>query len=121
MTFKAILLVYRKPSVSLAEFKRLYEASHVPLVKELTGDLFPLSHKRYYISDVDRPAATQFDAITEMTFADHAAFQGFYAKLMKGDNGTKVAADCDAFLDGARTTMVVVDDVKETRDADSLE
>ncbi|OAL42913.1 hypothetical protein IQ07DRAFT_650540 [Pyrenochaeta sp. DS3sAY3a] len=114
MTFKVVLFLYRKPRLSLGEFKQLYEESHVALVKKLTGNLFPLSHTRRYLAEEDRPATVQFDAITEMTFVDHSAFVAFSARLLADDNAALIAADCEKFLDGAKTSMVIVDEVIET-------
>ncbi|KAF2180146.1 hypothetical protein K469DRAFT_715772 [Zopfia rhizophila CBS 207.26] len=114
MTFKAIVFVYRKPSISLAQFKHHYECSHVPLVQSLTGHLFPLAHTRRYIQEADRPPTAQCDVVMEMTFGDRSAFEAFSAKLMQGDNGAEVATDCERFMDTARTAMVVVEDILET-------
>ncbi|KAL2218182.1 EthD domain-containing protein [Thermoascus aurantiacus ATCC 26904] len=50
MPFRVLVLVYRKPGLTPAEFKQLYETSHVPLVQRLAGPDFPRSHKRWYIA-----------------------------------------------------------------------
>ena len=42
MVYSLILFVTRKPGLSLHEFKHHWETTHVPLLKELVGQDFPL-------------------------------------------------------------------------------
>ncbi|KAF2742823.1 hypothetical protein M011DRAFT_411839 [Sporormia fimetaria CBS 119925] len=119
MTFKVLLFIYRKPSISVDEFKHLYETSHISSVRSLVGDLFPISHTRNYIAEEGRPSSIQYDALTEMLFQDRASFEIFSAKLMEGENGAKIGQDCEQFMDTQKTSMVVVSDVKTTSRNDS--
>ncbi|RDW72403.1 uncharacterized protein DSM5745_07575 [Aspergillus mulundensis] len=59
MVVTLLIIMHRKPSLSPAEFRQEYEA-HIELIKHLTGELFPLSHRRTYIartSSAPTPAA----------------------------------------------------------------
>lgn len=113
--FTVVLFISKKVGVSPEEFKHHYEGVHVPLVRSLVGDLFPLTHIRRYLAAPNgtRPQ-TGFDTLTEMTFRDRESFETFSSKLMDGENGTKVVADCEEFLDASKTTMVVISEELKT-------
>ncbi|CEJ59400.1 hypothetical protein PMG11_08025 [Penicillium brasilianum] len=135
MSVKVFIYAYRKPGLSLEDFKTHYEA-HVDLIKRLSGDDFPLSHKRSYIarntvevaaeSASERNALTpatvivgqqadfDFDAYAELTFADQAAFQAFGAKIYAPDAAAQIAADEEKFLDKAKLGIALLGDVIET-------
>ena len=49
MTFTILIFAYRKPGLTPAQFRIHGEQIHIPLIKSLTGPLFPLSHVRRYI------------------------------------------------------------------------
>jgi hypothetical protein len=130
MTFRVLLFIYRKPGLSFEWFRSAYENVHVPLVRSMAGDLFPIQHTRRYISriaadtDSDETVAevvsgeagsVPYDAITEMVFNSRQHFQDFSAVLMTPENGKRVAQDCQAFLDLTKAyTMVVLADYVET-------
>lgn len=48
MTFSILIFNYRKPGVTPAEFRTACEAL-IPVVKEITGEHFPLTHTRRYL------------------------------------------------------------------------
>ncbi|GAB1200349.1 hypothetical protein APSETT444_009719 [Aspergillus pseudonomiae] len=131
MSLKVLIYAYRKPGLSLEEFKKHYEA-HVDLVKHLSGEDFPLSHRRSYVArnTVETPVedasgrnpltpATvllgqqtdfDFDAYAELTFADQAAFQAFGAKVYAPDAAAQIAADEEKFLDKSKLVMAMLGD-----------
>ncbi|PWY78257.1 hypothetical protein BO70DRAFT_60504 [Aspergillus heteromorphus CBS 117.55] len=136
MSVKVLIFAYRKPGLSLSTFREIYEA-HVDLVKRITGDDFPLSHRRTYIarteaasplegSDSTRNATTpatvligkqsdfDFDATAELTFADQAAMGAFMAKISDPDAAAQIAADEERFLDRSALSVSMVGDVVET-------
>lgn len=49
MPFTIVLFAWRKPNTSPAEFKHHYETTHLPLLKSIAGERFPLTHTRHYI------------------------------------------------------------------------
>ncbi|KAL4961077.1 EthD domain-containing protein [Aspergillus stella-maris] len=128
MPFKALLYVTRKPGTTPAEFKTHYETVHVPLIKELAGDLFPLSHRRLYLArpspgeDGSYPVAAvlgdqedfTYDCITELTFSDEKAMQVFFAKRMEPSTKEVVEEDENKFLQADKLKLVVLGDVQET-------
>ena len=135
MSVTVFIYAYRKPGLSLEDFKTHYEA-HVDLIKRLTGDDFPLSHKRSYVARntvevagegaSDRNALTpatviagqqadfDFDAYAELTFADQAAFQAFGAKVYAPEAAAQIAADEEKFLDKSKLSIVMLGEVIET-------
>ncbi|PYI09517.1 hypothetical protein BO78DRAFT_394955 [Aspergillus sclerotiicarbonarius CBS 121057] len=135
MSVRVFIYGYRKPGLSLATFRERYEA-HVELVKRLSTDDFPLSHKRSYIArtTLDAPAADgtsrnattpatvlvgqqtdfDFDAYAELTFADQPAFQAFMAKVTAPEAAAQIAADEERFLDRSKLSIAMVGDVLET-------
>lgn len=135
MTLKVFIYAYRKLGLSIEDFKKHYEA-HVGLVKSLSGEDFPLSHKRTYIarSKVETPlegASTRnattpatvivgqqsdfdFDAYAELTFADQAAFEAFGKKVYAPEAAAQIAADEEQFFDRSKLGIVMLGDVIET-------
>lgn len=135
MSVRVFVYAYRKPGLSLEDFKKHYEA-HIDLIKDIAGDDFPLSHKRSYIarSTVDaapegastRNAITpavlfagqqsdfDFDAYAELTFADESSFNVFAAKIYAPEAAAKLAADEEKFLDKSKLGIAKLGDVIET-------
>lgn len=138
MSVRVLIYAYRKPGLSLEDFKKHYE-EHVNLIKRLTGDDFPLSHKRHYIARnvvssedsktitvTERNATTpaivfageqsdfDFDAYAELTFASQEALQIFIAKVQAPDAAAQVAADEEKFLDRSKLSIAMLGDVIET-------
>ncbi|KAL4876899.1 EthD domain-containing protein [Aspergillus karnatakaensis] len=128
MTVKALLYVTRKPGTTPAEFQAYYDTVHLPLIKSLAGDDFPLSHKRLYLA---RPTAGDdntypvtallgsqedfpYDCITELTFPTEKALNKFFKRRM--EPGTKEAVDADEqeFMDSSKLKLVLVGSVTET-------
>jgi hypothetical protein len=128
MPFKALLFATRKPGITPIDFKTHYETLHVPLLQRLAGDNLPLSHKRTYLArplageDNSYPAAVVigsqedffYDCITEVTFADEAAFKRFYGWRMQPGVKEVIDADEEKFLDGTSIKAVIVGEVAET-------
>ncbi|KAI0421865.1 EthD domain-containing protein [Xylaria grammica] len=135
MGYSVLIFAYRKPGTTPEQFKAYYENCHVPLVRELAGAYFPLSHTRRYLhrthnqSDANTarnpstPASVligsqedfDYDAFAELTFEDETAFQTFFAIIQQPENAAKIAADEEKFLDRSRTPAVVLGDTTETK------
>ncbi|KAK9422224.1 putative EthD domain-containing protein [Seiridium unicorne] len=120
MTHSILIFAYRKPGTTPEQFRAHYEGSHVPLVKELAGAHFPLSHTRRYIHRTEGQGETErnaqnpatvligtqvdfdYDAFAELTFEDVSAFQTFMGIMQKPENAERIAADEEKFLDRSR-------------------
>lgn len=133
MPYRILIFAYRKRGTSPSQFKTHYETRHVPLLKAITGPLFPKSHVRRYVqrasggrdsppNNGNYPATVligsqsdfDYDAIAELTFKDEAAFQAFFAKVNEPEAAAKIAKDEEQFLDRARMRVVVLGDCTTT-------
>jgi uncharacterized protein (TIGR02118 family) len=109
---KFVAVLYRKPGMSVEDFRHHYESSHAPLIKRLMGDDL-LGYIRNYAQagtpfDVGE-AQPAFDCITEFHFADQAAFDRAVAAVEHPDNAPSVRADEARFLDVGRVQPAVVE------------
>lgn len=132
MTFTLVYLAYRKPGTTPAEFRTHYDEKHLPKIKEMTDQLFPLSHVRRYLHRTTRsppgpvgvatsrnphdPATLlsgaqsdfDYDAMVEMVFEDEAAFRAFHARLREPENAKWIADDEATFLDREKVPPIAV-------------
>lgn len=134
---RAVVFTYRKPGLTLEEFKS-YSEQHGHLLKRLAGDVFPISHRRSYIAREEKADATEttarnpttpaklflgqqsdfdFDAYTELTFASQEAVQAYVAKTSQPDIAATIAADEEKFLDRPKTGIAFLGDVTEVNNA----
>lgn len=113
---KTIALLKRKAGLSRAEFIAYYETRHAPLIRSLLPDI--LDYRRNY---VDRDgafestvAAIDFDSVTEIYFADRAAYDRFLAMSARPEIAQAIADDEENVFDRAATRMFVVDQTPAT-------
>lgn len=122
MPVRMMLQVYRKPGMTFEDFRKHYEDVHVPLMKDLGGDLFPLAHVRRYVirsgSNDDGSLKQQlsgasdtfpFDVLAELIFRDMEHFGRFSSLLQSEANEGTVADDCAKFMDVGRTATLLFD------------
>ncbi|KAH7148226.1 EthD domain-containing protein [Dactylonectria macrodidyma] len=127
MTYKVLMVVYRNPNLTPSQFKDHYENTHIPLMKSLTGEHFPLLHTRRYLqrSGADNQyAATvlsgsqsdfDYDCLSILEFKDAEGFSTMSALLSSPELASKVEDDCAAFMDPAKTKVVVLEETLESR------
>ncbi|TGJ85979.1 hypothetical protein E0Z10_g2772 [Xylaria hypoxylon] len=135
MGYSVIVFAYRKPGTTPEQFKAHSEGSHVPLIREIAGPTFPLSHTRRYLHRTEKQTSTNtvsnantpatvligsqaefdYDSFAELTFEDESACQAFFGVMQQPGNAARIAADEEKFLDRARLTAVVLGDTTETR------
>lgn len=130
MAVRMVLHVFRKPGMTFDDFSKHYEEVHVPLMKEIAADLFPLAHIRRYITRAEpngneNPTqqvsgdsnAIHFDALAELIFRDMDHFVTF-SGVIQGDQWKEtVADDCAKFMDAGKTVTLLFqgDDAVETK------
>jgi uncharacterized protein (TIGR02118 family) len=114
--FTIRVFVTRKPGISPTAFKDHWENKHIPLLKSLSGPLFPLSHTRHYLARdpsnpdqaavvlVGKPEDFDYDGFAEVAFESEAAFQEF-VKVMQLP---EVAEDEERFTDRGKLKAVVI-------------
>ncbi|KAI1382813.1 EthD domain-containing protein [Hypoxylon trugodes] len=134
MTFSMLIYLSRKAGTTPEQFKAHYDNKHVPLIKEVAGSTFPLTHTRYYIrrsegqaEGTTRNATTpaqvflgtqsdfDVDAVVILTFTDEAAFQEFFQITHSPENAAKVVADEELFLDRTQTRAVALGSTEVTQ------
>lgn len=110
---KAIALLRCKAGLARAEFIAYYETRHAPLIRRLFPEI--IAYSRNY---VDRAGAfdsavapIDFDSVTEMRFADRAAYDRFLARAADPEVARQVAEDEENVFDRSATRMMVVDEV----------
>lgn len=130
MVYSVILHVPRKPSVSPEEFKYHWENFHVPLLKQLVGHDFPLSHTRHYIERppyspqivathrqgsvavAETSGAAEVDGIAVLTFATKRHYERFIGKLADVNKRKAYEEDLERFVDvETMRGMVAVSDI----------
>ncbi|PSN71308.1 hypothetical protein BS50DRAFT_280020 [Corynespora cassiicola Philippines] len=141
MTYSIVLFVSRKPGLSIAQFRHHWEEIHVPLLKSLTGNSFPLSHARNYVARVEdgageragvRTASSKkadstapvvlvgnkedvdWDGFATLTFRDELHFQQFFALVNQPEAADKIQEDEEAFSDPAKFKVVVLGETLNT-------
>ena len=109
---KVIALLRRKDGLSREAFIAYYETRHAPLIRSLLPDI--ADYRRNY---VDRAGAFEsavtaidFDSVTEIRFADRAAYDRFLARSAETDVARAIAEDEENVFERAATRMFVVDE-----------
>ncbi|KAI2617295.1 EthD domain-containing protein [Hypomontagnella submonticulosa] len=134
MPFVIIFFATRKPGVTPEQFKTHYEDIHMPLLREIAGPHFPLTHTRRYIQRspgvaegttlnattpaqvlVGTQADFDYDVVVELTFEDAATFQAFMAYAHTPERSARVIADEETFLDRSQSRAVVLGDINVTK------
>ena len=103
--FKLMVFVVRRAGMTQAAFVEHYETRHVPLIARLAPA--PSAYRRVYL-DRDAPlgrgvVGVDFDAMTELWFADKAAYRAWMAAIAVD----AVAEDEARFMDRAATRAFV--------------
>ena len=101
---KFTVVLYKRPDLTQAEFRRHLEEVHGPLAKNLPG--LRKYAQNYVCADLKRKAPG-WDAIIELCFDDWAAMEMAWAS----PQGAASDADLPAFVDLTRTTWSVVEEV----------
>jgi uncharacterized protein (TIGR02118 family) len=101
--YKVILLIKRKPGMSVEEFQHYWQHEHGTLVAKCP-------EVRRYVQSCALPQGYRkgellFDGMGELCFDSAEAFSAY----RKNPASAAVAADADNFVDPSRTVMMVVD------------
>lgn len=97
----------KRPELDFSDFADYYENRHVPLILGLAPG--PVSYKRNFIAQsANGGQRDDVDVITELVFADRAAYQSWVAAMYAPGSG--VAEDEEKFLQRALTRSYVVEE-----------
>ena len=100
---KFVVVLYRKPGTSRAEFRRYLEEVHGPLAEAIPG------LRRYvqnHVAEDPTRADPGWDAVIELYWDDRDAMERGWSS----PEGKRSTADLDAFADLGRTTWSIVDE-----------
>lgn len=102
-----VVLLKARAGLSRAEFVDYYENHHVPLVLRVAPA--PALYARHYLPEADMSGnPSEFDAMTQLKFADKQAFREWLSLVAATDSG--IAEDEARFLDRSRMRSWVVDE-----------
>jgi uncharacterized protein (TIGR02118 family) len=100
---KFMVVVYRKPGMSVGDFQRYLREVHGPLAKKLPG-------LRKYVQNFAADDSTRkrppWDAIVELYFDDHSNMKTAWSS----PEGAASDADLPAFADLTRTSWAIVEE-----------
>lgn len=123
MVYQLAIFGSRKPGMSPEEFKDHMETKHVPLIRELAGKDFPISHKRFYYArgptgDLTTVFGQEYpfpwDAMVVITFEDEEHVKRYMGILKDEDKAKRLHADEERFLDMSTVKGIVIGDVSES-------
>ncbi|PYX45755.1 MAG: hypothetical protein DMG79_18540 [Acidobacteria bacterium] len=101
---KFMVVIYRQPDLTPAQFRRHLEQVHGPLVKNLPGIR---KYSQNYVCEDSKRKPPGWDAIVEVYFDTWEAMEAAWAT----PQGAASDADLPAFADLTRTTWSVVEEV----------
>jgi uncharacterized protein (TIGR02118 family) len=99
---KFMVVVYRRPDLTLAQFRRHLREVHAPLARNLPG---LRKYVQNHVVDDPKRESPGWDAIVELYFENWAAMEAAW----NSPQGTASDADLAAFADLTRTTWSVVE------------
>lgn len=118
---KVIVMIKRKPGMSLEDFREHYERSHVALAHKYLGHLFTDYRRNYAVPDgpgaaegAPNPGQAEagFDVVTELWLRDEAAWLEFREILADPEIGPIFREDETRFMDQSQLTVFAVDEVR---------
>lgn len=113
--FKCIALLRRRRDITREQFIDYYENNHSKLMHRLLPNI--LEYRRNYI-DLNgalffpKAAELDFDVITELWFADKAAYDVFFARANEPEIFRQISEDEENLFDRDYTRMFVVDETQ---------
>jgi hypothetical protein len=106
--FQLLMFGRRRQDLTPEQYRDHYENIHIPLMRNLTGETFPLTHTRHYIKRDGPPdflaalmvpggnqSDFDFDAVAILTYADKAHFDANWA-FFEDEESRKVIAEDEA-------------------------
>lgn len=105
----------RKQDLTPEQYRDHYENIHIPFMRNLTGETFPLTHTRHYIQRDGAPdflaalmgpggnqSDFDFDAVAVLTYRDRAHFEANWAFFEDEETRRLIAADEVLFSEWVR-------------------
>jgi hypothetical protein len=109
---KLLILIWRKPGLTRAEFIDYYEQHHAPLARQLVPAIAAAQYRRNYVEStvpyIAGAKSYDFDVITEICFATHADYEDAMATLARPKVSALITADEEHFIDRSKIQPFVV-------------
>jgi hypothetical protein len=112
---KVILLLKRRPGLSLAEFIEHYEEIHIPLVEKLSTRA--QSYQRHFLHPMPdlygrgEPLEPEYDVVTEIVYEDMEAFRAEQRDAARQpDLVAAIIADEKELFDRPKTRLALAED-----------
>ncbi|KAL2756324.1 hypothetical protein ACRALDRAFT_1063699 [Sodiomyces alcalophilus JCM 7366] len=113
---KMLLFGRRRQDLTPTEFRDYYENQHMPLLRNISGDAFPLSHERSYV-DRSGPCFSAnvvlgdqedflFDSMAILTWRDLDHFEATFALYGSEHVGQIIADDEAQFTEWGKAVLV---------------
>lgn len=126
-TIQLLMFGARKEGLTPSQYRSHYENVHIPLMRNLTGDTFPLTHVRHYVKrggPPDFPAAVltgssqadfDYDAVAVLTYRDQAHFDANWAFFEDEETAGVIREDEEKFSAWTRGVFIGETAVTDTR------
>jgi len=110
---KVLAFLKSRPGMSRDDFIRYYETRHAPLILSIAPQV--RDYRRNFLLTegailAPGAAAPDFDVVTELWFADRAAFAAAMSAFTDPVNAQRIAADEENLFDRSRTRFFVVEE-----------
>ena len=110
---KTIAFLKRKAGLSREAFIDYYETRHAPLILSIAPQICDY-RRNFLIGEgaivASGAAVPDFDVVTELWYADEAAFRGAMAAFTDPVNAQRIAADEENLFDRAHTQFYSVEE-----------
>ena len=110
---KTIAFLKRKAGLSRDSFVNYYETRHVPLILSIAPQI--CEYRRNFLIDegaivAPGAAAPDFDVVTEIWYADRAAYADAMTAFTNPSNAERIARDEEHIFDRSQTRFFEVDE-----------
>lgn len=125
---RLLVLTARRQDLTPDQYKHHYENVHIPLLRRLLGDAFPMTQERHYIPrSPDGSLETligsgdlAYDCITISVFADGEHLQRAVAESNDPEKKAEREEDEAKFLDMTKTKILSLDSKRTCTDESSM-
>ena len=112
--FKTVVLLKRKPGMSMEAFRDYYENHHRKIGEKVLPD--DVHYVRRYIEGVPNPvtgetAEPEYDVLTEMWFDSREAFDIAMAALSEPAIAAEIVADEEKLFDRSKNRFCTIEEV----------
>jgi hypothetical protein len=105
--YKLLILIKRRPGMSIEDFRNYYENEHSKLGGDIGATVGMIHYVRRYLEPLNG-GELEYDVLTECWFEDPAKLERVAGPLSRGEYRPEVAADEERFMDRTKTRFLKV-------------